>query len=88
MLKKLAIVGAVSTVALLGVGGVALADTANPDCSHEETTKQKSKALVGGNAVVRDLNGVIGGSIDNGSICPSGFNNNEFKHDSNDDSDD
>lgn len=87
MLKKIAIVGAVSAVALLGVGGVAFADSANPDCSHHENTDQKSKALVGGNAIVRDLDGAIGGSIDNGSICPSGFNNNDLNsHD--DDSDD
>jgi hypothetical protein len=88
VLKKIAIVGAVSAAALLAVGGVALADTANPDCSHHETTKQKSKNFVGGNAIVEDINGFIGGSIDDGSICPSGFNNNDLTHDHGDDSDD
>lgn len=86
MLKKIAIVGAVSAAALLSVGGVALADTASPNCSHHEDTDQKSKAgIAGGNAVVRDINAVIAGSIDDGSICPSGFNNNDLTHDHSDD---
>lgn len=87
MLKKVAIVGAVSAVTLLGVGGLAYADSsADPDCSSHETTKQKNKSLVGGNVIGRDINGFIGGSIDKPGFCPSGFNNNEFhKADDSDD---
>jgi hypothetical protein len=89
VLKKIAIVGAVSAAALVTVGGVAFADSANPDCSHDETVKQKTKALIGGNAYGRDINGAIAGSIDHPVACPSAFNNNSFKsHDDSDDSDD
>jgi hypothetical protein len=88
VLKKVAIAGAASAVALLCLTGVAYADSANPNCSSHETTKQKNKGpqLVGGNVVVQDINGFIGGEIDKGAICPSGFNNNKFSH--SDDSDD
>jgi len=72
VLKKVAIAGAATAVALLTVGGVAYADSsADPNCSSHETTKQKSKTLIGGNVIGRDINGFIGGSIDKPGVCPS-----------------
>ncbi len=84
MLKKLVIAGAVSAAALLGVTGVAFAsdENNNTDCSSVDSTEQSNEGdqLVGGNSSIKDLNGFIGGSIDQPGFCPSAFNENEFNH--------
>jgi hypothetical protein len=81
VLKKISISAAVAGLAILGMGGVAYADSFDTDCSSHETTDQRNKGhqLIGGNsdAVVRNINGFIGGSIDRGSICPSAVNGND-----------
>ena len=87
MLKKVAIAGAATALALVGVGGVAYADTAKTNCASHEKVKQhnKGKQLVGGNFLGRNFNGWIAGTVDKGVFCPSLFNGSKFSSDDEDD---
>ena len=90
MLKKTAIAAGATVIAMLGVGGVAYADSnhAGTKCSATEKTTQKNKhkQLVGGNVIAKNIDGFIGGSVTNSVFCPSAFNGSSAG--SSDDSDD
>jgi hypothetical protein len=82
VLKKALITTAASAVLVVGVGGYAYASDNGSDCKSVDDSSQSNDGhqLVGGNAEAKDLNGFIGGSIDNGVVCPSGFNDNDLDH--------